>query len=818
MTPFMVAGTGMGLAVRNLRWWSLAVGVSNLAVVLMGGLLILRTHHLCPRRFLLPFLFVSLAAPIRVVVMFQTAFAQQAAATLILQDSNDLLIRLRRRAMYKKWLCWNRCSAVVIVLQSLFALFLLLDSTRHSSTSNHCLLDSPWNHGFLAIFIIFVSFLAVLQCFTGSDVIKWRSFYEARDHAWKSHYSEVFDNGIPEEDEVYSVARLLGDLVAYRASGTGHLELLAALALLQNHEKSTESYEESMEAPEMRIKEAEALHKFAEAAYTGPLLDVGRNPFVFPCAWLYRQGVFSPWTRNRWHFFGYSVLRRPILDGDNWWRGHAAAFLKYTNLPPEVLRQGRVNQVKCEAAYFVVVLHHLQSVVIAIRGTETPEDLITDGLCKECSLSADDLAGLINLCPKNEETKWEAYGGIVEAARELFMQIEGHPERPDSESYGLLSKLLGFGCECFGYNVRIVGHSLGGAIAALLGLQVFMKVYYEKNIYEKRMFFASLENKIVDANMKLACIIFGNEFSSRLSIGSVMRLRAAAITSLSQDPKADSAMIFRLARRFLYLSKYQRNKTKAEDESEYHSGAIQDNLNHQIRRSQCDTDNKGALSKKISIIEAGSIEQELHNIKGNLVISNYGEYASFESEDCLNNEHEECSLWSDARARDHIVGIDNARFTNAFAKDARSIDDPVSQFIDTVPDSENPSSNDPPELYLPGFVIHIVLEKKRSQTDLRTSWRMQEREKCYRAYIADRESFKDIIVSPSMFLDHLPWRGKLDSMKSNIQIKSKVSESLEWHGEVLAKQGDYFAVRHQDDVVYLSRHSVYSQVTAFELQ
>jgi len=42
----------------------------------------------------------------------------------------------------------------------------------------------------------------------------------------------------------------------------------------------------------------------------------------------------------------------------------------------------------------------------------------------------------------------------------------------DSESYGLLSKLLGFGCECFGYNVRIVGHSLGGAIAALLGLQV----------------------------------------------------------------------------------------------------------------------------------------------------------------------------------------------------------------------------------------------------------------------------------------------------------------------------------------------------------
>jgi hypothetical protein len=37
--------------------------------------------------------------------------------------------------------------------------------------------------------------------------------------------------------------------------------------------------------------------------------------------------------------------RRPILEGDNWWRGHAAAFLKYVNVAPEVLRKGRVSQV-----------------------------------------------------------------------------------------------------------------------------------------------------------------------------------------------------------------------------------------------------------------------------------------------------------------------------------------------------------------------------------------------------------------------------------------------------------------------------------------
>ncbi|XP_066313115.1 uncharacterized protein [Miscanthus floridulus] len=198
-----------------------------------------------------------------------------------------------------------------------------------------------------------------------------------------------------EDDDICVVAKLLGDLMAYRASGTayrasgtGHLELVAGLSLLQRSKSSTIISKELVEAPQDLIQEAILFHPFAEAAYTGPLLDFGRNPLMFPCVWLNRQGVLTPWTR----------ARRPVLEGDNWWRGHAAAFLKYANVTPEVLRKGRVNQTKREAAYFVVVLHYLSTVVIAIHGTETPEDVITDGLCKECSLNIDDLDGLIKNC------------------------------------------------------------------------------------------------------------------------------------------------------------------------------------------------------------------------------------------------------------------------------------------------------------------------------------------------------------------------------------------------------------------------------------
>ncbi|XP_021300446.1 uncharacterized protein LOC110428848, partial [Herrania umbratica] len=198
----------------------------------------------------------------------------------------------------------------------------------------------------------------------------------------------------------------------------------SGLALLQKHGQSRKANECFVEAPLEHLQVAAAFHKFAEAAYTGPLLDFGRNPFVFPCAWLYRQGILTPWTRNR----------RPALDGDNWWRGHAAAFLKFVNLPPGVLRRGRVCQKKCEAAYFVVVLHHLRSVVIAVRGTETPEDLITDGLGRECPLSEMDLDGLINSSyihpsvKQRVESSFPHYGhsGIVEAARDLYTQIEGY--------------------------------------------------------------------------------------------------------------------------------------------------------------------------------------------------------------------------------------------------------------------------------------------------------------------------------------------------------------------------------------------------------
>lgn len=101
-------------------------------------------------------------------------------------------------------------------------------------------------------------------------------------------------------------------------------DFFSGFSLLQKSKMSTVLSGEQVEAPPDLIQEAILFHPFAEAAYTvtfcilhlvpfpvfsvilltyfslqGPLLDFGRNPLMFPCVWLNRQGILTPWTRAR---------------------------------------------------------------------------------------------------------------------------------------------------------------------------------------------------------------------------------------------------------------------------------------------------------------------------------------------------------------------------------------------------------------------------------------------------------------------------------------------------------------------------------------
>lgn len=101
-------------------------------------------------------------------------------------------------------------------------------------------------------------------------------------------------------------------------------------------------------------------------------------------------------------------------------------------------------------------------------------------------------------------------------------------------------------------------------------------------------------------------------------------------------------------------------------------------------------------------------------------------------------------------------------FINPFCDSSAAVntcEDPVSEFMEAVPSAEKSPPEDLPDMFLPGLVIHIVPERNNNfNLPLWKRWSTLENDCSYKAYIANRESFKDIIVSPSMFLDHLPWR------------------------------------------------------------
>ncbi|GMN63050.1 hypothetical protein TIFTF001_032127 [Ficus carica] len=177
-------------------------------------------------------------------------------------------------------------------------------------------------------------------------------------------------------------------------------------------------------------------------------------------------------------------------------------------------------------------------------------------------------------------------------------------------------------------------------------------------------------------------------------------------------------MIFRLAHRFLYVSQYQRNRTEVmEPASDVCSGAIRSqNLNDQACGSQ----------------------------------------SLFDSRGCEKHDHD-FSLFADTDRRDAIVESGPDEITNPFTTEVDTYD-PVSEFMETVPTSENAVAGNAPEMYLPGLVIHMVPQPRSFGMSLWQRRGFLERENGYKAYIANRESFKDIVVSTSMFLDHLPWR------------------------------------------------------------
>lgn len=253
-----------------------------------------------------------------------------------------------------------------------------------------------------------------------------------------------------------------------------------------------------------------------------------------------------------------------------------------------------------------------------------------------------------------------------------------------------------------------------------------------------------------------------DEFSARLSVNSILRLRAAAITALPDDSSSDSSVIYKVAKGVLSTRKCQEN-------GKSHTSVIHTNA---------------------EIGEEGSYVHKRKNTK-------YATEGGMNT--CMANTPDQCAssrtvvdITSEPRGfsqegpdLDHVrtCSFDGAAMTysneniNGYSDSSLLKDDlhegngsrPI--FVESSDDllmdqasvlvgndtAQVEVAKETSEVFLPGLVIHMVPEESESATCWE-NWLRKDRSRRYRAFVVDRECFRDIVVSPFMFIDHLPWR------------------------------------------------------------
>lgn len=114
----------------------------------------------------------------------------------------------------------------------------------------------------------------------------------------------------------------------------------------------------------------------------------------------------------------------------------------------------------------------------------------------------------------------------------------------------------------------------------------------------------------------------------------------------------------------------------------------------------------------------------------------------------------------DASEIEILVDADFSRddaYETVNSKEPFLIKDQKSQIIKGTASSAQATVEPPKEMFLPGCIVHIIRESKRILPFWR-SWKVNDRDHTYKAFVVKRESFIDIKVTSHMFIDHVPWR------------------------------------------------------------
>jgi hypothetical protein len=233
------------------------------------------------------------------------------------------------------------------------------------------------------------------------------------------------------------------------------------------------------------------------------------------------------------------ALRRRLHLG-----GNSQALVRLTGIDRKDIVKAEWNaRAPHQPAYFIVRDHARQAIVLCVRGTWSAHDLLTDLRCTAQYFDVDGIANISAyggnsnnwsvLCFAEKfylrlfDQKRRGHHGMLEAARAVLR-----------ETKAFIEKEL---CDYPGYSLVLVGHSLGGGCAALLGT-LLERRYPDLQVYIFGAPCVAPENAKLHPNI-VSVVLEGDPFSC-LSLGHVADV-STGLARLCEDPLLRNDILLR---------------------------------------------------------------------------------------------------------------------------------------------------------------------------------------------------------------------------------------------------------------------------------
>lgn len=178
---------------------------------------------------------------------------------------------------------------------------------------------------------------------------------------------------------------------------------------------------------------------FALGAFGWPLFCLMKNPLGGACHILASLQI--------------GCCCNTTVKGDNPCRCNTAAFLLQSGLEAEDLLYGNLHNNVCRPHFYLVANRPMRALILAVRGTLSASDLITDGMARVIS----------DPMPGQPNQHIRAHAGVWNSARQI---------RKELIDSGVLADIFAAQPELRGYRLLTTGQSLGGAVASALALQL----------------------------------------------------------------------------------------------------------------------------------------------------------------------------------------------------------------------------------------------------------------------------------------------------------------------------------------------------------